>query len=264
MLDGKIAVVYGGGGAIGGAIARAFARDGATVHLAGRTQAKLDAVADDIAAKGGTAQVAQVDALDERAVRDHADAVAAEAGGIDIAVNAVGIVHVQGTPLADLSVDDYVQPITDYARTHFITAQAVARHMVEQGSGVIMTLSTPGSRLAMPGILGFGPACAAIEALSRLMAAELGPSGVRVLCLRPDAIPEAVGAGSHSGDVFAPIAEKAGLTVDEMMAGAAEAPLLKRLPTLDQVADAAAFAASDGASAMTGTVINLTCGSLTD
>jgi len=264
-LEKKNAVIYGGGGAIGGAIARAFARQGARVFLAGRTWAKLDAVARDIAAAGGTAECAQVDALDEQAVDRHADAVAAKAGRIDIALNAVGIVHVQGPTVLEVSIEDYVLPIGAYARTHFITAKAAARHMVKAGSGVILTLSTPGSRLAAPGHLGFGVACAAIEGFSRLLAGELGPSGVRVICIRPHAIPEATAMGSHSREVFRRVAERAGITIEEMLAqAAAGGPLLRRLPTLEEVASVAAFMASDGAGAMTGTVANLTCGALVD
>jgi NAD(P)-dependent dehydrogenase (short-subunit alcohol dehydrogenase family) len=263
-LENKNALIHGAGGAIGGAIARAFARQGAKVFLAGRTRSKLEAVAGDISAAGGVAETAQVDALDERAVNTHADAVAARAGRIDIAVNAVGILHVQGTPFAELSLEDYALPITAYTRTNFITAQAAARHMIRAGRGVILTLSTPGSRMAGTGFLGYGVTCAAVEALSRLLAAELGPSGIRVNCLRPHAIPEATAKGSHSRDVFRPAAERAGLSVEAMLAGAAEGTLLKRLPTLDEVANVAAFLASDQASAMTGAIANLSCGALVD
>lgn len=130
LLQNKTAVIYGGGGAIGGAVARAFAREGARVFLAGRTRATFDQVAREIAAAGGSVEIAEVDALDESAIGQHADAVAALAGGIDIALNAVGIRHVQGTPLAELSFQDYTHPITAYTRTNFLTAKAVARHMV--------------------------------------------------------------------------------------------------------------------------------------
>lgn len=260
----KNAVIYGGGGAIGSAVARAFAREGAYVYLAGRTRSKLDAAAGQIRAAGGVAEVAEVDALDEAAVDEHADQVAKAAGSIDVALNAVGIMHVQGTPFAELTLDDYAHPINAYTRTHFITAKAVSRHMTQQGSGVILTLSTPGSRLPGPGFMGFGVTCAAIEAISRHLAGELGPSGIRVICLRPDAIPEAIAAGSYSRDVFSPIAERAGVSISDMLAGAAGNTLLKRLPTLDEVADTAAFLASDRAGAITGTVTNLTCGSLVD
>jgi NAD(P)-dependent dehydrogenase (short-subunit alcohol dehydrogenase family) len=264
ILESRIAIIHGAGGAIGGAIAGTFARQGATVFLAGRTRAKLEAVQTHIARAGGTAEVALVDALDERAVDAHADAVAARAGGIDVVVNAVGVMHVQGTPFLELSLEDYAHPLAAYARTNFITAKAAARHMVRAGRGVVLLLSTPGSRMAGTGFLGYGVTCAAVEALSRLLAAELGPSGVRVNCLRPHAIPEAAARGSHSGAVFRPAAERAGVTVEAMLAGAATTTLLRRLPTLDEVASAAAFLASDGASALTGTIANLSCGAVVD
>jgi NAD(P)-dependent dehydrogenase (short-subunit alcohol dehydrogenase family) len=126
LLPDKNAVVYGGGGAIGGSVARAFAREGASVILAGRTLAELDHVASDIAAAEGKAEAAEVDAPDERAIEEHADAVADTVGGIDIALNAVGFLHAQGTPFADLSLRDYAQPITAYTRTQFLTARATS------------------------------------------------------------------------------------------------------------------------------------------
>jgi 3-oxoacyl-[acyl-carrier protein] reductase len=257
-------VIYGGGGAIGGAVARAFAREGAKVFLGGRTLAKLHQAAREIFAAGGIAETAEINALDEEAIAKHADAVAAKAGGIDIALNAVGILHVQGTPFAELSFKDYAHPITAYTRTHFLTAKAVARHMVKQGSGVILTLSTPGSRMSGQGFPGYGVTCGAIETFSRILAGELGPSGIRVICLRPDAIPEAV-VTSHAREVFSGFAERAGTTVEAMLAERARTgTLLKRFPTLAEVANFAAFVASDRASAMTGAIVNLTCGSLVD
>lgn len=111
LLQDKVAVVYGGGGVIGGAIARALAREGAAVYLAGPTRAKLEAVATDIAAAKGRAAVAVVDARDEASVRSHVEQVVASAAKIDIAVNAVGFMHVQGTPFAELSLEDFERPI---------------------------------------------------------------------------------------------------------------------------------------------------------
>jgi 3-oxoacyl-[acyl-carrier protein] reductase len=263
LLQHKNAVIYGGG-AIGGAVARAFARAGARVFLAGRTRAKLDAVARDILVNGGVVEVAQLDALDEQAVEAHARGVADHAGRIDIALNAVGIAHVQGTPLLELSYEEYALPLTGYTRTNFLTARAVARHMMHKGSGVIFTLSTPGSRMAGGGFMGYGAACAANEALTRHLAGELGPRGVRVVCLRPDAIPEAL-KQSHSAEVFRKLAERAGLSIETMLAQRSQsATLLQRLPTLAEVANAAVFMASDEASAITASIVNLTCGSLVD
>lgn len=264
LLQNKTAIVYGGGGAIGGAAARAFAREGAKVFLAGRSPEKMHAVARDIAELGGTAEVAVVDASDEHSVERHAEAVAAQADGIDIALNAVGIFHVQGRLLAELPVEDFMLPIDAYARTIFITAKTVSRFMARKGSGVILVMSTPGSRLAGTGYLGYGTACAAKEGMARLLAAELAPAGIRVACLRSHAIPEASAKGSHSEKVFRPIAEQAGVTVGEMLQGAAEGTLLKRLPTLEHVAETAVFMASDRAGAMTGVVVNLSCGAVVD
>src|SRR5687767_12432863 len=117
LLEGKNAVVYGAAGAIGGAVATAFGREGATVHLAGRTLARLDAVAATIRGAGGRAETAVVDALDEKAVDRHADAVAADAGSIDISINLISVGDVQGTPLAEMSLADVEQPISTAVRT---------------------------------------------------------------------------------------------------------------------------------------------------
>jgi 3-oxoacyl-[acyl-carrier protein] reductase len=264
FLTRKTCVIYGGGGALGGAIARAFGREGATVYLAGRTLARLEAVARDIVSAGGIAHVARVDATDEHEVARHADAIAAEAGGIDVAVNAVGITHVQGVAINALSLEAFERPIHLYMRTLFVTAKAVSAHMIARRAGVFLTISTPAARFAFAGLTGFGSTCAAIEGFSRHLAADLGPHGVRVVCLRPDAVPEALAMGSHSREVFGPVAERAGLTIEAMLAGAADAALLRRSPTLADVAHAAVFAASDAGRAMTASVLNLSCGSVVD
>jgi NAD(P)-dependent dehydrogenase (short-subunit alcohol dehydrogenase family) len=266
LLEDKNAVIYGGGGAIGGAVARVFAREGARVFIAGRTQAKLDAVAGDIAATGGAAETAQVDVLDRQAVDEHADAIAARAGGIDIAVNAVSVMHDQGTLLADLSLEEFMRPIDGFLRTLFITTKAVARHMGGERPGVILTLSEPGSKLAVGGILGHSVSAAGKEAFSRVLAAELAPSNIRVVGIRPHAVVDGPAAGSYTKELFEQIATAAGQSVQELLDGGAmaEGTLLKRLPTLSEIAETAAFVASDRAGAMTGTVVNLSAGALVD
>ena len=264
LLQDKIAVIHGGGGAIGGAVARTFAGEGAHVHLVGRTRGRLQAVADAITRAGGRASLCVLDVMDAAAVDADLATLAESRGRIDIAMNAIGIAHVQGVPFTDLALDDVMRPVQAYVACNFITAQAAAPHMRRQGGGVLLTLSTPGARLTGTGFLGNGVASAAVEAFSRLLAGELGGDGIRVVCLRPDALPDAV-AHSHTGEVFGGIARAMGITVEALLAGRAQdATLLKRLPTLQQVADYAAFAASDRAGAMTGVIANLTCGSLVD
>jgi 3-oxoacyl-[acyl-carrier protein] reductase len=251
-LDEKTAVIFGAGGAVGGAVARAFAREGARVFLSGRRLGPVEAVAREIAAAGGSAEAARVDALDERAVDDHTADVVAKAGGLDICFNAIGVHAVQGTPLTELQLGDFSYPITTWTATQFLTARAAARHMIEKRTGVILTLTASPARLAIPLAGGFGVACLAIEGLTRTLAAELGPYGVRVVCLRPHRI-------SDSGLNADPrVAEDAFRRALEDMT------LLKRLPTLAEVADTAAFLASDHAAAMTGAVANLTAGMSVD
>ena len=265
LLKDKNAVIYGAGGHIGSTVARAFAREGAKVFLAGRTQSKLEALANEIStdkktsASGGAAEAAQVDALDQQAIEEHLDAIVKKAGSIDISFNAIWIRgDLQGTPLLQMPCEDFTLPILTGVKTHFLTATAAARHMVRKKSGVILTLSSSSSVLSgrdrryhMTG--GFSTACAAIEALSRSLAGELGPQGIRVVCLRPDAIPETWSV-EPGGDISASGVKK------YMEDGTA----LGRLPTLDEVANAAVFMASDRASAMTGTIANLSCGSFMD
>jgi NAD(P)-dependent dehydrogenase (short-subunit alcohol dehydrogenase family) len=146
LLEGKNAIIYGGGGSIGGAVARAFAREGATVHLVGRTLETLERVADEIRSAGGAAETAVVDALDEGAVDRHADRVAAQAGGIDISFNLITHPHTHGIPLAEMAVDDFMAPVEVAARTTFLTARAAARHMIPGRSGVILAFGGPGDR----------------------------------------------------------------------------------------------------------------------
>ena len=257
LLEGKNAVVYGGGGAIGGAVARAFGREGARVFLVGRTLAGVEAVADDIRSAGGVAEAAQVDALDGVAVDEHADGVAASVGGIDVSFNAISIRDVQLTPLAEMSGEDFMSPISTGALANFLTARAAARHMGGQGSGAILTLSSSAVRAFEPGVHvgGFGIAGTAIEALTKQLAAELGPRGIRAVCLRLEGIPESWD-GASTEDWSAPTDE-----IEEQLK--ARSPL-GRVTTLSDVGDAAAFLASNRAGATTGTVFNLTSGTVVD
>jgi 3-oxoacyl-[acyl-carrier protein] reductase len=266
LLEHKNAVVYGGGGAVGGAVARAFAREGATVFLAGRTQEKLDKVAAEIAAAGGVAETSVVDALDELAVDEHAAAVAERAGSLDVCFNAVGLDDgEQGIPLVELSADDFGAPIADYARTNFVTAKAAARRMIAQRSGVILSLSVPMARMPVALTGSFGIAGAAVESLSRQLAAELGQHGVRVVCLRPNGMPEtAAKLGSHTREVWGRAAERLDMPMEQLLEMVSAGGMLQRPLTVDELANVAAFMASDRASGMTGTVANVTSGAALD
>ena len=266
LLENKHAVIYGAGGSIGGTVARVFADEGATVFLAGRTLSALERIAEEISATGGSVETAEVDALDEQAVERHLDDVVGRTGGVDVSFNAISIRgELQGTPLIRMALEDFRLPITMGVETHFLTAGAAARHMVERGSGVILTLTASASRLAGPLMGGFGVACAAIESFTRCLAGEVGPQGVRVVGLRSEGIPETWN-GEFRDHVFDPPGDGygAGMSRRELQAHLEGMTMLRRLPTLAELANVAAFVASDHASAITGSVANLTCGSVAD
>lgn len=154
LLKDKVAVIYGAGGAVGGATARAFAREGATVFLAGRTEAKLAAVAKDIAAAGGWAQVAPVDALDKGSVDRHAAEIVGKAGRIDISFNAIDLGDAQGAALVKIEEGHFALPIVTAIRTHFLTATAAARHMIPAGRGVILAITAQAGKTPFPDSAG--------------------------------------------------------------------------------------------------------------
>jgi len=257
LLERKNAVVYGGAGPVGRAVAGAFAREGARVFLAGRTLAALDEAAAEIAGAGGAVQTARVDTLDQRAVDEHADAVAAGAGGIDVSFNAIGHGDVHGAPLLEMSYEDFARPIVTAMRSQFLTTRAAARHMIRQGSGVVMAITAATARLAIPEVGGTGVTFDAIESQCRQWACELGRHGVRVVWLQTTGLPESLtdsvfpGYGTGSGD---------GMTRAELIAWMRGSTMLDRLTSLAELGNAAAVMASEYATAMTATAANLTCG----
>ena len=262
MLKDKVAVVYGAGGGIGGAVARAFASEGAQVFLTGRNLAPVEAVAKDITAAGGSAEAAEVDALNEQAVDEHLQSVVNTAGRIDISFHAVGIPNagIVGVPLVELDVEQFALPITTQARSYFLTARLAGRRMVPNKSGVIMTVTALHSREGIPLVGGYGPAQAAKEALTRDLSAELAPHGIRVVGLRPQAMPET----RTIRDGFEPRAKATGMTWEQFQEMLASRTHPRRLMTLEEMANTAVFMASDKASGITGTTVNLTMGRLDD
>jgi NAD(P)-dependent dehydrogenase (short-subunit alcohol dehydrogenase family) len=247
LLENKVAVIYGASGAIGGAVARAFAREGATLFLTGRQK---------------TADVAQVDALDERAIDKHLQHVIDKAGRIDISFNAVGIpdADILGIPLVDIDAEKFSQPIAAYTTSYFLTARLAARRMIAAKSGVIMTVTALPARSGSRLNGGYGSAHAAKEALTRDLSAELAPKGIRVVGLRPHGMTET----STMREIFELKAPSTGMTWDQFQAYLANTTHPRRIMTLAEMANVAAFMASDQASAMTGTTVNMTMGSLDD
>ncbi|MEN3148873.1 SDR family oxidoreductase [Neorhizobium sp. IRAMC:178] len=260
LLEGKNIVIFGGSGAIGTAMAKAFVADGARVWLGARNDERLAAAADQVRAEGGMVETFTVDCLDEAHTQEAISALAARIGGIDVAINATSFLHDQGSHIDDLDLATFMSPVENFLTSLFNSSKAVVPHMGKRGQGVILTLSTPAGRTAPPGHLGYSVTCAGVEAFSRVLAAELGPRNIRVVCLGPHAISDAPQAGSYTGELFAPKASALGMTVEQWLGGGAQTTMLGRLPTLADVAQTAAFLVSDKARSMTAAYVNLTAG----
>ena len=262
LLEEKVAVIYGAAGATGGAVARAFGSEGAKLFLTGRQLAPVEVVAKEVVDAGGSADAAEVDALDEQAVDEHLQTVIDEVGHVDISFNAVGIPNgdIVGKPLVELDIEQFALPIAAYTRSYFLTARLAARRMVANKSGVIMTVTALHSRIGIPLVGGYGPAQAAKEALTRSLSAELAPQGIRVVGLRPQGLPES----RTIKEAYEPRREASGMTWDQWLEFLASRTHPRRLMTLEEMANLAVFMASDRASGMTGTTVNLTMGSMDD
>jgi NAD(P)-dependent dehydrogenase (short-subunit alcohol dehydrogenase family) len=255
LLGGKNAIIYGAGGGIGGGVARTFSREGATMFLVGRTKATLQKVADEITSGGGRAHVAVLDALDEQAVNKHAKAVVDQAGSIDVSFNLTTRGDVQGTPLIEMTKDDLLRAVVNGLQSQFITARAAGRRMIEQRSGVILHLNSASGAGAQPGMGSTGPADAATESFMRYLAAELGPHGIRVCGIWTAAVVETL-----SKEKFAKVAGNMAPEPEMVVRMISGMSALRRAPRLADVAEAAAFLASDRAAGITGTMANVTSG----
>jgi 3-oxoacyl-[acyl-carrier protein] reductase len=253
LLEGKNAVVYGGAGSVGGAVARAFGREGARVFVCGRTRETLEALAEEIRSAGGRADTAVVDALDEKTVDEHVDAVVSAAGSLDVSMNVISHPATHGTPLHEMSVDDYMDSVEVAAKTTFITSRAAARQMVKQGGGVILFFGGPGDRSGPMRdyyLGGTQVAFDAIETLRRQLSIELGQHGVRVVTLSSGGLPESLPADFEGRQAIVDLIESQTLT--------------GRAATLEEAGNAAAFAASDRAASMTAATLNISAGALID
>jgi len=252
MLQNKNAVIYGAGGSLGGAVAKALAAAGARVFLTGHQLSSLQIVADDILASGGNMEMAEVDAMDEKAIKSHLEGVVQKAGTVDISFNATGIKVIQNIPLVELALDDFINPVTLTMKTQFLTATAAGRVMMKQASGVILSLTATPGGIGYPYTAGFAPACCALESFSRNLAAELGVYGIRVVNIRSGGSPDS----KVFKEAIANIPEAMGPIIRKMEGDT----MLKKLPLVADIANVAVFLASDMAGKITGVTIDVTCG----
>jgi len=252
MLKNKNAIIYGAGGSLGGAVAKALSAAGAKVFLTGRNVASVQKVADEILRSGGTIEVDKVDALDENAIKTHIDKTVKTGGTVDISFNAIGVAVVQNIPLVDMTLADFIHPVSFAMQTQFLTATAAGKVMMKQGSGIILSLTATPGGIGYPYTGGFAPACCAMECFSKNLASELGPYGVRVVNMRS--------GGSPDSRIFKEAIENHPGVMETVLQKMKEDTMLKKLPLMADIANVAAFLASDMAGKITGVTIDVTCG----
>ncbi|HLQ44912.1 MAG TPA: SDR family oxidoreductase [Planctomycetaceae bacterium] len=263
MLQGKRAVIFGAGGSIGAAVASEFAAEGAEVFLAGRTRSNVEAVAQRIGKAGHRAHAVVIDALDDAAVNTYVDGVVGDAGQIDIVFTAVGpLANEYGNTkhATDLTIDEFMLPLTTVVKSQFIAARAAARHMIKQRSGVIVFLTGSPARGHVEGATAIGTAFGAIESLTENLAVEVSPFGVRVVCLRTTANTDS----RTMQQTMDAVVSKMQITKEQALAGMANLNFLKVPATVSDTAKAAVLLASDRARLLTGTVVNSTGGAALD
>lgn len=260
-LKGKTALVFGAAGQVGSAVAKVFAREGASVHLSGPNLGAVENLAATLRADGANASAYKVDATADDEVLRHTDEVAASDTGIDIVFNAMGVGGAEiVAPSLDVGTDRFMHYLARMVPSQFLTARAAARHMVRQGRGVVVLLGATPSAGVAPFIAGASAAHAAIDGLARCLATEWSPSGVRVVCFRSAGMSDS----RRIQSVLSSMADLAGAPLEVFLQGAQQKPLLRRMSTLAEAAEAIGFLASDRASTITGAIVNGSCGEVLD
>jgi len=255
LLKNKNAILFAAGGSVGGGIARAMAKEGAKLFLSNSRLEPVRRLADEIVSEGGEAEAATVDALDEDQVKHYVEEVMKKVGHLDVSMNLIKTQDIQGIPLVELSLQDFVRPVMRVTQSHFITGAAAGRIMMKQGTGVILSLSATPGGIGYPTAGGFGPACSVIEKISLGLASELGPYGVRVVNIRS--------GGSPDSQPFVDAVEHGGQKAIDFIKKIEDDTMLKRMPLMIDIANVAVFLASELAAGITGVTVDVTCGTTT-
>lgn len=253
-LEGKIVVVTGAGRGIGREIALTCADEGADLVLAARSRSALQEVADEIEAKGRNAQVIETDVCQRASVARMAQETLARWGRVDVLVNNSGIGG-PSAPLWEVEPDDWDETIAVNVTGVFSCCQAILPSMIERGIGSVINIGSITAKRPLLNRSAYAASKAALIGLTRTLAEEAGPHGIRVNLVSPGAV-----EGSRIDWVFEQQAKASGRDVAEVRAEFKSMAPLKRLVSAIDVANAVAFLASDEAAGITGTDLNVTAG----
>ncbi|MFE9655481.1 SDR family NAD(P)-dependent oxidoreductase [Micromonospora sp. NPDC006431] len=243
-LAGKVAMVTGGSRGIGAATARRLASHGALVGVGGRDRAAIDTVVAQIRADGGTAAPAPADTTDaDELARAYAQ-LSEQFGPVELLAAFAGG-NGRPRPTEQVEPDEWRRVIEGDLTSTFLTVRAVLPGMVERGGGAIVTMSSSAGRQPGQAAAAYAAAKAGVVMLSKHLAAEMGPRGIRVNCLAPSAV----------------LNEKMATTMtDAQRAQLTNSFPLGRIGQPDDVAAAAAFLLSDQASWITGVTLDISGG----
>jgi NAD(P)-dependent dehydrogenase (short-subunit alcohol dehydrogenase family) len=246
---GQVVLVTGGNAGIGEATARAFAMEGARVAFNGRREALGREVERSISERGGQALYVRSDVRDEAQMKAFADAVLARWGRIDIAFNNAGIAVPRPLPLHEQPLQVWEDIYATNVRGVFLSMKVEIPPMLKQGSGVIINMASVGAYLGYPTIGPYGSSKAAVVQMTRHAAREYGSRNIRVVSISP-------------GGVDTDMRRKA--LSDQGRDPQSPPPNIpQRITTVEEMARTVMFLASDEASAITGTDIDVTAGQMT-
>ena len=261
-LKDKVAVVFAASGEIAGAVARSFAQHGAKVYVTARNLDAVKALAKDIKANGANAEAAKVDALNESEIDSFLQKVVSENGKLDVVFNGIAVEYSEmgGRPPATVAtLEQFLAPMQKICGSQFLTSRVAAKYMMQtKTEGTIILLSSAAARSKIPNLSAFSAACAAVEGLTRVMAAEFGEAGIKVTCLSPGAIME---TKRISGWIDS-AAKEYGIPAEQLVAQYKAFDILKTSPTLQHVGETAVFLASEAGVAFNSHIVDVDCGKL--
>ena len=261
-LKDKIGVIFAASGEIAGAVAKSFAEHGAKVYVTARNLEAVNALAKEINANGRQAEAGEVDALNETEIDRYLQKVITDNGRLDMVFNGIGSYYQDagsGTPTTQASFEQFMNPLQRICGSQFLTSRVAARHMIQSGSeGTILLFTASMSRTKTPNMAGFASACAAIEGLTRVMAAEFGQHGIKAICICSGAIMETDKIQGMIND----FSKRAGISREEMALNYTRHNILKSGPTLKQVGETAAFLASENGMLFNSHIVDVDCGKL--
>lgn len=261
-LKDKVAVVFAASGEIAGAVARSFAQHGAKVYVTATNLDAVKALAKEIRANGGQAEAGQVDALNETEIDNYLQKVVADNGKLDMVFNGIGSYYKDagsGSPTTMVTFEQFLNPLQRICGSQFLTSRVAAKHMIQSGSeGTILLFTASMSRTKTPNMAGFASACAAIEGLTRVMAAEFGQHGIKSVCICSGALLETKKISGMISD----FAELSGISREEMALRYTKFNILKSGPTLKQLGETAAFLVSENGVAFNSHIVDFDCGKL--